>query len=495
MARRLNIGSVRLPRQSLLQAEIDALTQACSARLKGPYKQRKASDSNLHKACSFLIEGLYQAWCALGHSTVLEVPLTPRAYHSSRLGTINHLRQQSVKAVVTELQRLGWAHVDVGFKRGDGQHVLTQMRPAGALLARFQSLGIQWQELLPHQNVIILRSGDRQTGIVQTIPTPDTRAVRRMRSKLRDINKFLAKQAICLHMSNSRLHALGGATDRVSTPIIFTHTALRRIFSRGSLTKGGRFYGGWWEVIPSEFRPYITINGLATAEVDFREIHPRMLYILNRSAIPAGDLYDDGWRHPAHPNYDPNKEPYRTRRSLFKTVFNAVLNDETGRFRLDQKDQVTAHQFGLSLPVIRQALFRKHPLLKQVARTGIGLDLHFLDSQIAEHTMMVLKEQDIPCLPVHDSFIVPRHQASELIKAMRHAFRALTGHDPALKDVEDYSTDFRIPFNAQGEVDLAALHAEHSSSIHNLFNQSRWQSHTGTPVGKRGPRGATCNVK
>jgi hypothetical protein len=455
--------------------------------MKGPYKQRKASDSNLHTACSFLLEGLYQAWCALGHSTVLEVPLTPRAYHSSRLGTINHLRQQSVKAAVTELEQLGWAHVDVGFKRGDGQNVLTQLRPAGILLARFQSLGIQWQELVAHQNAIIVRSRDRQTGIVQPIPTPDTRAVRTMRRNLREINGFLAKQAICLHLSNSRLHALGG-TSRVSIPVILTHTALRRVFSRGSLIKGGRFYGGWWEVIPSEFRPYITINGLATAEVDFREIHPRMLYILNRSAIPAGDLYDDGWRDPAHPAYDPKKEPYRTRRSLFKTAFNAILNDDTGRFRFEEADLATARHLGLTLRAIRQTLFRKHPLLKQVAGTGVGLDLQFIDSQIAEHTMIILMRQGIPCLPVHDSFIVPRHQASQLIKAMRGAFRAATGHDPALKDVEDYSSDFRVPFNAQGEVDLAALHSEHSTSIHNLFNESRRKAQAGTPQAGGAPR-------
>jgi hypothetical protein len=486
MARRLNIGSVRLPRQSLLQAEIDALTQACSANLKGPYKQRKASDSNLHTACSFLIEGLYQAWCALGHSTVLEVPLTPRAYHSSRLGTINHLRQQSVKAAVTELEQLEWVLVDVGFKRADGQNVLTQLRPTGNLLARFGTIGIQWQELLSHQNTVVLRSRDQRTGGVHTIPTPDTRAVRRMRRNLNEINSFLAKQAVCLHMQNDRLHALGGPTSRVVVPIIFTHSALRRVFSRGSLTMGGRFYGGWWETIPSEFRPFLTVNGLATAEVDFRELHARILYILHRATVPVGDLYDCGWRDPAHPKYDARVEPYRSRRALFKTVFNAVLNDDGGRFRLDQADQATARRLGLSLPIIRKELFRKHPLLKQVAGTGVGLQLQFLDSQIAEHTMIILMRQGVPCLPVHDSFIVPRHQASQLIKAMRGAFKAATGHDPALKDVEDYSTDFRIPFNAQGEVDLPALHAEHSSSIHSLFNQSRWQSHTGAPQWGRG---------
>jgi len=91
--------------------------------------------------------------------------------------------------------------------------------------------------------------------------------------------------------------------------LIFTHITLRRIFSRGSLKKGGRFYGGWWENIPSKFRPYLTINGFATGEVDFSELHPRLLYLLNNQPVPTGDLYDDGWRSPEFPEYNAKLEP------------------------------------------------------------------------------------------------------------------------------------------------------------------------------------------
>jgi hypothetical protein len=333
---------------------------------------------------------------------------------------------------------------------------------------------------------IIIRSKDPVTRAVSREPVPNTPQVRQMQRNLRAINDYLAKQAICLHMSNEHLADLGREHSGIEFPLIFTHVALRRIFSRGSLTKGGRFYGGWWEGIPSKYRPYLTINGLACGEVDFRELHPRLLYMLNNQPIPPGDLYDDGWRDAQSPHYDHKHEPYLSRRKLFKTTFNALLNDENGHFRLDKADYQVAKRFGLNLPRIRQILFRKHPLLKGVHRSGIGLDLQFMDSRVAERVMLTLMEKDIPCLPVHDSYLVPRHQVSELISAMRVAFEAVTGYVPALKDVEPFSSDFRLPFKPNGDIDLPALFAMHDTALHNRFVESRRAAQQG-----RGRKGGT----
>jgi hypothetical protein len=39
------------------------------------------------------------------------------------------------------------------------------------------------------------------------------------------------------------------------------------------MTKGGRFYGGWWQSLKNSdndiYRPYLTINGLTTGEIDY----------------------------------------------------------------------------------------------------------------------------------------------------------------------------------------------------------------------------------
>jgi hypothetical protein len=32
----------------------------------------------------------------------------------------------------------------------------------------------------------------------------------------------------------------------------FSHTTMTRVFARSNMSKGGRFYGGWWQYIPRE---------------------------------------------------------------------------------------------------------------------------------------------------------------------------------------------------------------------------------------------------
>ena len=48
--------------------------------------------------------------------------------------------------------------------------------------------------------------------------------------------------------------------DPEKQPIDFTKRMLYRPFNNGSFEEGGRFYGGWWQSVPKEFRPSITIR-------------------------------------------------------------------------------------------------------------------------------------------------------------------------------------------------------------------------------------------
>lgn len=87
--------------------------------------------------------------------------------------------------------------------------------------------------------------------------------------------------------------------------------------------------------------------------------------------------------------------------------------------------------------------------------------------------MLALLTQNITCLPVHDSFIVPRHQGRELILAMREAFSSvLPGFAAKLKDPTDYATDFRLIFDGD-KVDILAVFAMFEDAHHEIFVKSR----------------------
>ena len=61
---------------------------------------------------------------------------------------------------------------------------------------------------------------------------------------------------------------------------------LVRIFNDTGFTFGGRFYHGWWQGIPKELRPYITINHQAVAELDYK--HLQMYAKVGYTELPSG---------------------------------------------------------------------------------------------------------------------------------------------------------------------------------------------------------------
>ena len=66
---------------------------------------------------------------------------------------------------------------------------------------------------------------------------------------------------------------------------------LKRIFNNSSLEEGGRFYNGWWQSIPSRYRPFISINGDFTIEMDYSSIHIHLLYAVIQQTCPLKDHY------------------------------------------------------------------------------------------------------------------------------------------------------------------------------------------------------------
>jgi hypothetical protein len=57
--------------------------------------------------------------------------------------------------------------------------------------------------------------------------------------------------------------------------------------------------------------------------------------------------------------------------------------------------------------------------------TGIGLDLQYLDSQLANNIMLSFKRAGRPCLGVHDSFIVKAEDKDTLRHYMESCYKVL----------------------------------------------------------------------
>jgi hypothetical protein len=411
----------------------------------------------------------------------LSLPTSSHAY-GQKPHQISEYSYTMVKRVLEALERLDWIERKKGFKNRDGEHVPTRLKAIGGLLNVFEKQPYVWRQIEPNKrDVIILKGYDSETRQKDVTSFVDNNFVRKSRKNLQQINAFIAHQAICLAMDNWSIDQVikkmsnqdyrvdwdYSSLNQKPRNLNFLHTQMRRIFARNSFALGGRFYGAWWQHIPSDCRPFITINDKDTNEIDYSELHPRLMYWEAGLPLPEGDLYDLGLRYPDHPTYDQHQEPYKSKRKVIKTYINALLNDEKGNFCLN-REQIRI--LDMNTAQLYELVINKHPLI--VENIGKGLHYQFLDSQLAEKVMLKLLAQDIVCLPIHDSFIVQTEHVPSLHTAMSEAYAELFQGLPAIKNPELSKTQFEVVTYPSGEIDQTYMSNHRLSSIHEIFISS-----------------------
>ena len=488
MQKTIFIKKILLPKKSLFEDLINELLRQINI-LTG--RKNTPSASTQHKrllAAKLVIEGLYRCYCSHSSGIALAVPHHPSAYKSGDENKIDQIGHKVLISVIDTMIALGWIERRMGFRTGEDTGETTELRPLAVLLKEFEKAAVAWQLMEPIGDVIVLRNYDENTKkkYAQRIPSSDV--VRKMGANLRKINRFLTKQCICLFISNENFQRLGGEMTfgqkrtlydfnyqgKYPRYLDFTMVQLRRIFSRDSMRRGGRFYGGWWQFIPKQYRAHITINYHSTVEVDYSGLHPLMMYHLDGLTPPDGDMYDIGiWKTEAE------KE---RKRPIVKEFFNAIVNDEFGDYKMPNESKKI---LGMSNKELRERITHKHPSIAHRFNSGFGLTLQFEDSKIAERVMLLLLEQGIACLPMHDSFIVQATERSKVVEAMNQAYKERFGVAVGLKSTflfdndesgkRKHSVEFPIPFDASGDMDHLTLFRMHEESIHNQYCNS-WRA-------------------
>lgn len=192
-----------------------------------------------------------------------------------------------------------------------------------------------------------------------------------------------------------------------------TKTDLHRVFNSADWSKGGRFYGVWWQSVPPLYRQHITINGKPTCEHDYSAIHLRLLYALVGTPVPN--------------HADPYSEPYGlAHKDVVKKAFNVMLNSE------GPPDPKTVQKFsparlGMTWRQFLEGIEKHHLPIARYFNSGEGVRLQRLDADIAEHVMLMFAGMQYPCLPIHDSFITFASLSDELPKLMEQAAQEIVG--------------------------------------------------------------------
>ncbi|MDB2598154.1 hypothetical protein N9Y08_02260 [Paracoccaceae bacterium] len=214
-------------------------------------------------------------------------------------------------------------------------------------------------------------------------------------------------------------------------PITQQKKFVRRIFSRGSWEANGRFYGGFWQQIGSEYRHHIRINGNTTVELDYSSLHPNIL-LVEQGVPPSEDVYTIS-EQPILKRFDLSSQRKIIKMAVMMLLnadrinkaYNALMNTyKTPKGeQKDPRSTITYKEFELFI----EAFIKNHPSLKNLIGKDQGIRLMYKDSQIIEYIIENFTNENIPILCVHDSIIVEEQHVNKARQEMKRATKKIIG--------------------------------------------------------------------
>ncbi|MBX5084618.1 hypothetical protein HJB56_17895 [Rhizobium lentis] len=409
------------------------------------------------EAVRALVLDLYVAWKA-EPNLLVGISLANRSYTTKSRYRALFIQWSSFKAAYDLLLRAGYiAEVQRGFhdpRTGIGRN--TRIKATQQLI---DLLSGRARLTLPDISIrnegsetIELRDSDKRR-----IDYKDTDDTLSMRSALGRINAHLQGQWLDLRITDEEYASLQSRMmrdydqDNREYPVIdLTRRALVRIFNNEDWQQGGRFYRGWWQSIPKEYRNRITINDKRTCEVDYSTLHPVLLYARFGQRL-VGDAY--------------SIEAPNVPRALIKQTFNKMIN---ALGRINRPHDFSEEQIGMSWDQLQAAIAERHAPIKQSFNSGYGLRLQRLDSDLAQRIMLRFIDSGHTCLPVHDSFIVHHALADKLKTIMVDEFTAMTGQTITVKSLDGFQPE---------------LESDYEPVTHNMIPDDSWFHGTGEYTG------------
>tara|TARA_R100000655_G_scaffold79128_1_gene118537 strand:- start:479 stop:1819 length:1341 start_codon:yes stop_codon:yes gene_type:complete len=253
----------------------------------------------------------------------------------------------------------------------------------------------------PVRETLILRDGSRVPLDYQ-----DGEETRAMRDRIEAANALREHlEWTYVPLVDDRQYVEADARTTIHGASLRCHRVFREDFR-----SGGRFYCGAQGLRKAE-RATIQVNGKSTIELDYKSLHPRLLYNAEGLAAPD-DCYASNSRSRDLTklisllciNCDSKKQAERALRS------NWPMNSEEASFHLD-------------------GYLAEHPAIAHRLFQSGWKRLQYLDSQLVDKVLAAGCYRDIAILPVHDSFIVDTQWAPWLKDKVGQAYRDITGFE------------------------------------------------------------------
>jgi hypothetical protein len=317
---------------------------------------------------------------------------------------------RSLPRILDALRELGFAREKTGEYSGlPSKSKMTTVRAGPKLIALIKEHKLTLEDISGsnEEEIIILkrpRRGHWDEG--ERVNYSDNDKTHRLRSEVRDLNAWLARADITFDPA---------AYDR---PVNARLRQLRRIFTLGRFDRGGRLFGGFWQLLPKPVRLMgIRIDGEAVVGLDYSQTNPILAYHLANAEPQGGDAYTL-----------PGFEEYR---EGVKHVFNAMLNHPLERFPKGTRKSFPRR---ISFEDLSAAILQRHPKLKGIlSNAEIGHRLQYLESEIMMRVLRQCREHSVVALPVFDCVVVKASAESVVRKIMCREFEAVSGLEVTVK--------------------------------------------------------------
>ena len=334
---------------------------------------------------------------------------------TERLGRL-FLGYGPLKRVIDGLETLGFIENHIGFYDKNRKFGFqSRMRATRALIDLIETGGVTpFMVSYDIGEVVLLRDADGKD-----LSFPETEETRAIADQVRSYNQFLSEHRISLALDVEKIRQRLAKTGKPA--VDFTRTQLYRAF-KVDFSSGGRYYGGWWQEVPSGLRKYITIDGENCSELDYSGQSLGLLYAFKglERAWLKGD--GDPYTIEGEPGVD---------RDLMKKVFitcvNAASRDEAfGSIRkhINKKVKHLKSTSPLIDRLIDQTI-SNHPDIAEYFFSRGWAGLQYQDSEIAKYVLERMQANGYVALPIHDSFVVQNRHLAQLFSLMKEAYRML----------------------------------------------------------------------
>jgi hypothetical protein len=293
------------------------------------------------------------------------------------------------------------------------------IRPSTALAQHLPLAPPDWRSVkqIDDRALIILKEGKDDDGRAATIAFRETASTRQLAGQMRRINEFLSSADIEVTGQTTGLSL--GKDGQVIAPY---RRSLRRIFNNANWQHGGRLAGGFWMGMERAERfERIRIDGERIADVDYRQLFPRLAYVRAGKPQLEGDIYHvagdgsgrDGW----------------------KKLMNAMLFAD-GPLRNWPEGTLQHFPSGTKLRDAIKMLAARHAPIASLFGAGLGFQLMRIESDMLIRVIMHLASIGVTALPLHDAVLVAESKADVAADAMQSAFNVWTGSPCAIVSIE-----------------------------------------------------------